>query len=47
MKGKQAKRKADDNAPAYLVEQEDSSVVLKGHSELSITEQIRRHYASN
>jgi hypothetical protein len=33
--GKEVTRDADDNDPAYRIEQEDGSTVLKSHSELS------------
>jgi hypothetical protein len=34
IKGSTIVRNADEDNPAYLVEQEDGSVVLKSHSEL-------------
>ena len=37
IEGKEITRNADDDNPAYLVEQEDGSRALKSHSELSGT----------
>ncbi|MDO9417559.1 DUF2945 domain-containing protein [Pararhizobium sp.] len=34
IKGETVKRKASDEEPAYLIEQEDGGRVLKSHSEL-------------
>ncbi len=35
LQGSKVTRKADDNNPAYLIEQEDGDKVLKLHSEVS------------
>jgi len=35
IKGNEVTRKASDDEPAYLIEQEDGDKVLKSHSELS------------
>lgn len=35
IKGSEVKRDADDDNPAYLIEQDDGDEVLKSHSELS------------
>ena len=34
IKGAEIKRKANENEPAYLIEQDDGDRVLKSHSEL-------------
>ena len=35
LKGSSVKREASENNPAYLIEQDDGSEVLKSHSELT------------
>ena len=35
IEGSEITRNADDDNPAYKIEQEDGSIVLKSHSELS------------
>ena len=35
LQGSEVKRDASDNDPAYLIEQNDGSKVLKSHSEIS------------
>lgn len=35
IKGNEVTRHADDDCPAYLIEQEDGAQVLKSHSEVS------------
>ncbi|MFZ8142387.1 DUF2945 domain-containing protein [Alteromonas macleodii] len=35
IKGSSVKREASDSDPAYLIEQEDGSKVLKSHSEIT------------
>ena len=35
IKGNEVKRKASDDCPAYMIEQDDGDRVLKSHSELS------------
>jgi len=35
LKGSSVKREASENDPAYLIEQDDGSEVLKSHSELT------------
>ena len=37
IKGSEIKRKASDDDPAYLIEQDDGDRVLKGHGEVSTT----------
>lgn len=37
IKGTEVKRKATDECPAYMIEQEDGGRVLKSHGELSDT----------